>query len=414
MTERLRTIFIDWNFFSLLSSRFVSQLGDKLFIPAILWLALATEGGSTTRLGIVSLVIALPPLLSAVVGVYVDRLPKKRVLIACDVLRMILCVLLFVNQLLFHNFWVLAMLIFLIELAGQFFSLSSGSVVVHVVPSEQLLKANSYLSGTENVTSIIGFSTGGILIALFGTNPLLLANGVSFLLSALLLIRLQVPENKEAAIHQENKVTFFQEFQQGLRSVFQHKVIANLLLVSFLLNIATASLEMLMTIWAHDVLHAGAAGYGGLLTAILIGSLIGSFVVHVPFLKHGKPQSLISFSTMWLGIAFVLASLFDTILVSYIVFSLVGILFTLVGVFFSTMVMKTVPKENSGKVFGVIQTAIRGGHPLGVAIVTALLSFVSPQMILLSIGAVIVAGGLYLLMMLPLREQKETSPRIRF
>lgn len=58
-------------------SRFISQLGDKFFIPAVFWLAVSAEGGSTTRLGIISVVMAIPPLLSAFIGVFIDKLDKK-------------------------------------------------------------------------------------------------------------------------------------------------------------------------------------------------------------------------------------------------------------------------------------------------------------------------------------------------
>lgn len=390
------------NVMLLLVSRFISQLGDKFFLPAVLWLAISGEGGSTTRLGVISILMAIPPLSSVFIGVFIDKVDKKKLMVTCDWIRFVLCGMLVLNQLWYGEFWVLAFLIFWIEFAGQFFTIASGSIIPSIVKEDELIKTNSYFSASDNITSLLGYSLGGVLIAIVGMNVLIGVNAASFLLSGILLLfmRLTRSEQVETDKGEDDKKgkvrNYMQDLGVGLRLVFRNKIIANLLLTFMVLNIATASLEMLITIWAHDVLQLGSTGYGILLTSILVGSLVGSLSINLPFIKKVQPHVLISLSTLCLGIGLGAFAIFDLYSVSLATLFLIGALFSMVGISFSTLVMKHADPSNLGKVFGVIQTVLRGGQPLGVSLITTLLVVYNPQLIVTWIGVAVLLGGVYL------------------
>ncbi|WP_370695781.1 MFS transporter (plasmid) [Priestia megaterium] len=412
--NKLKEIFIDTNFFLLLSSRFVSQLGDKIFLPAVLWLAVESSSNGTTKVGILSFVIVLPTLLSLFIGVFVDRFNKKNTMILCDLLRFLFCLFLYFNT----HFWFIVAVVFLIELIGQFFNISSTSSIPSIVSEKSYLKANSYLTGIENITSIVGYSLGGLLIGLLGIESLVLINSITFLVSSLLLLKLtNVPlKNEEKIIKsysssKEKLSVFRKELLQGSKIVFTNKMVTILLLTIFILNISTASLEMLITVWAHDILKLDSSGYGFLLTSILIGSLIGSFIVNLQVIKRLSPYFSISFAVIFFGVLLILLTLFKYYLFSLSVFLIIGIFFSIININFSLLIMKNTPEKNMGKVFGLIQTFTRGGHPIGITLVTGLLGVLSVIYVIIGVGIVVLIGGVFLMYSLTInsKNQKETN-----
>jgi DHA3 family macrolide efflux protein-like MFS transporter len=394
--------FINRDFSLMLVSRFISQFGDKIFLPAILWLALTSDLGSVSRLGLISITLALPPLLSILIGVYVDRVRKKRLMVFCDLIRFVLCIAVLFNQIFILNFWVLVALIFAIELFGQFFSISSSAFIPHLVKKEDYLRANSYFTGTENITSIVGYAAGGVLIATIGTNWLILLNGISFLLSGLLLMLMKTIDQSEVAPQaktdespkQKSKVK--DEILNALKIVFLNRVLKNLIITFLIINFSTASLEMLITIWSNNVLGLGSKGFGLLLTSILIGSLLGSVILNFSWMRKFSAEVTIAISTLVFGVMISLLSQFPEVVFSLITLFVVGIAFSILGISFTTLIMNRVAKEHLGKVGGIIQTAIRGGHPIGISIVTGSLAILTPHAIFLAIGCIIFIGGLYL------------------
>lgn len=395
--------FINNNFIILLISRFISQLGDKIFLPAILWLAVSSEVGNSSKIGIISFVMVLPVLISFLIGVWVDRNKKKKIMIGTDAIRFLLCLLLFISQLTWNNFWIVVIVIFIIEVLGQFFNISSASVIPNIAKREEYLKANSHLAVVENITSLIGYAGGGFLIALLGINNLILFNAITFLLSGLLLLLIKINEENnvkesETELTSTKYVTFKREVIDGLSIVFKNKVVRTLLLAIFFINIATASLEMLITIWAHDVLNVSSAGYGILLTSILVGSLLGSILAQVKLISKIDAKITISISIICFGIFMGLVGVFPIYRISILLFVIVGTFFSLINIHFSTLIMKNIMKENLGKVFGIVQTSIRGGQPIGIALVTFILGLVKVKWIIIGIGIVIICNGAYLVL----------------
>ncbi|MGZ8937502.1 MAG: hypothetical protein ACXW02_08475, partial [Halobacteriota archaeon] len=107
-----------------------------------------------------------------------------------------------------------------------------------------------------------------------------------------------------------------QEFLQGLKITFMNKVIATILLVALVLNAATATLQMLITMWAYDVLHLGSVGYGFLLTALLVGTWMGSLLAGSSVVKRIYAPVLLASSTIMFGGLFALLPMFEHVVVS--------------------------------------------------------------------------------------------------
>ncbi|RCW73104.1 MFS transporter [Saliterribacillus persicus] len=398
-------LLINRNFSLLLFSRFISQIGDYLFLPAILWLAIDSEQGSNTWLGIISFVIIIPPFLGFLFGIIIDNKSKRKILINTDVIRFILCLILILNQATLSSFIMITIIIFIIESAGQMFNISSQSIIPNITSEEEYLKANSYLTITSNITAIIGFSLGGVFIAFFGFTLVILINAITFLISALLLVFLRTEntvynnnnDNNNGTAHRKMFLKAFSNtLIDGLKITFKNSFLSILLIVAFIINMFSVSLEMIITVWTHEIIQVGSQGFGILLSSILIGSLFGGWFVNFKIIKQFPVEYLVSLSTAFFGVSFILVSFFPNFSIDLILFFLAGIFLAINSINFTTIIMKNTDKQSMGKVFGIIQTIIRGGQPLGIALVTWLLGWIEVPYIILGIGIVIGLSGLAL------------------
>lgn len=392
--------FINKNIFLLLVSRFISQIGDYIFLPAILWLAIDSESGSRTWLGIISIVVLIPPFLGFLFGLIADNRSKRSIMVVSDLIRLCLCILLLCNQITIQSMLIIALIIFLIESLGQLFNISSQSFIPDIIPKEKYLKANSYFSVINNLTGIIGFAVGGILIAILDFQLIILLNALTFTVSALLIYLIDnkaviaLKTNEKEQIDKKNR--FIENLTESFNSVFKNKLLTSILLIACIVNMFSASIEMLITVWTHDSLNMNSDHFGILMATILMGALAGGWVANLKLFKKSSAVYIVALSTLLFGSVFLTISFLPFFYINVIQFFTAGIFLSINSIHFTTAIMNATDKSLMGQVFGIIQTFIRGGQPLGVAIVTWLITFVNVSFIFLGIGATIGLAGLTL------------------
>src|SRR5215475_833362 len=190
------------NFGLLWSGQVISQIGDGLTKVALLWFVYQLTG-SALKMTMVGVLQTLPPLLlGPLIGVYLDRLPKKLLMIWVDVLRTCLIPLIP----LLYGLGVLTLtwlylIVFLIAIVSTAFGPALASVVPTLVQPTQLTAANALIQTTAHIGVLVGPMIGGLMIALIGTQNVLYVDAATFLVSAicLLLIREQTGTRNVAA-----------------------------------------------------------------------------------------------------------------------------------------------------------------------------------------------------------------------
>ena len=154
----------------------VSQVGDSLNKVALLWFVYDLTG-STLKTTVIGLLQTIPPLfLGPAIGVYLDRVPKKPVMIWIDLLRALLVLLIPLLHLLNAlSLFRLYVLVFLISLLSSVFGPALASSIPLLVSQERLTPANALLQSTNNIGMLAGLcptSAGGLLGRLIcGENP---------------------------------------------------------------------------------------------------------------------------------------------------------------------------------------------------------------------------------------------------
>ena len=267
------------NFSLLWWGQLISQVGDSLNKVALLWFVYSLTG-SAMKMTMVGLLQTLPPLVfGPLIGVYLDRFPRKPVLIAVDLLRTVMVVLIPVlyafDALTLDRLYVL---VFLNAIVSTIFGPALASTVPLIVPGAQLTSANALLQSTSNIGLLVGPAISGLGIALIGAQNVLYVDAATFLISAICLIPLRVPE--ETFVARQDRAPapgFVSELLAGFRFVFmEHRTIFILMAIGTLYSLGTSALVFLLPILAKESLQVGPMELGGLWSALGIGMLIAS------------------------------------------------------------------------------------------------------------------------------------------
>lgn len=405
------------NFLVLWSGQVFSQLADKVYL--VLMIALIASRFQQTNQPISGWVSALmvaftipAVLFGSVAGVFVDRWPKKTVLVATNLLRGVL--VLVVPGLLwltkgwtpFFNlpvgFYVLLGITFLVSTLTQFFAPAEQAVIPLIVKSENLLSANSLYTTTMMGSLIIGFAVGEPLLALTDTlmNQLNiepdfgkeLVVGASYAIAGLLLLLLRTGENKEALSGEMPHI--FEDIRDGLRYLRYHRRIRNALIQLVILFSVFAALTVLAVRLA-ETLGMRPSQFGFLLAAGGIGMACGAAILGLGHWgQHGSHAQLSLYGSAGVAGALVGLSLFThNLWMALLMTILLGGFGALVGVPMQTTIQAETPEEMRGKVFGLQNNAINIALSLPLALAGVAETLLGLRTVFLSLAALVIAGG---------------------
>lgn len=257
---------------------FVSSLGDRVHQVAMAALVY-TVTGSLTQTGIAFMATALPDLvLGPFAGVLVDRWDRRRILIACDLLRIppVLLIPFIADQ----SIIVVYLLLFTVNTVSVVFKPARRAIVPAIVPPRDYHTANSLGSVSENSSDIIGYPLGGGLLLLFGylfSQEAAVAIAFSFdaltyLVSAVLIFSMRVDPTEDLVVVRQ---TVWKDVSEGVAFVWNHRLVLANTLVTLLGPIALGASTPLLVGYAWDVLSGGEWEYSLIGAAISIGTVLG-------------------------------------------------------------------------------------------------------------------------------------------
>ena len=270
------------DFGSLWAGQLVSQIGDGLHKVALLWFVYALTG-SALKMTIVGLLQTIPPLVGGpLVGAYLDRWPKKSVMIWVDAIRALLVLLIPV----LHALDALTLerlytLVFLLSVVSAVFGPALSSSVPLIVDRPQLTAANALMQSTGNIGMLLGPAVSGVGIALVGAQNVLLLDAATFLVSTLCLIpiRIRPPASR---IQERGPGRLAAEIRMGFRFVFvQHRLVRRLMVTSIAFSLGASAFTFLLPVVASDLLRVGPVGLGWLWSSLGAGMLVASVALAV-------------------------------------------------------------------------------------------------------------------------------------
>ncbi len=267
----------------LFAGQTISQIGDSLNKVALLWFVYEMTG-SALKMTVVGLLQTLPPLLfGPLIGVYLDRVRKKPVMIWVDLLRTLMVLLIPVlyatGGLTLDRLYVL---VFATAIFSTMFGPALTSAVPLIVPKEKLITANALLQTTTNVGLLVGPAVSGLGIALIGAQNVLYADAATFFISALCLFPIRMHETLDHLRTANKGLTegIANDLVAGFRFVFvEQKTVMLLMLTATLYSVGISAFVFLLPVFAKEVLGVGPIQLGWLWSALGVGMLLASLAL---------------------------------------------------------------------------------------------------------------------------------------
>ena len=366
-----------------------SNIGDQI-APIAVAFAVLDLTGSPTDLGIALTARVLPMVLFVLVGgVWADRLPRHRLMLASDAGRLLtqgLLAFLLIAGL--AEIWHVFVLQALNGAATAFYNPAATGLLPSLVSSANLLRANALLAFTGSGAQVLGPALAGILVATVGPGWGLAADAATFALSALFLSRIDLPPRPVRAA----AGTFVAELRGGWDAVRSRTWLWLIILLFALFQILVlAPLFVLGPVVAEREL-GGAAAWATIMTAWGIGAVVGAVVgMRVdparPLVACNLIVTLVVAPMFLLGLA---GPLWATTLAG----AAGGFGMSLAGVIYETAFQRHVPDEVLGRVAAYDWMGSTALRPLGYALV-------GPVAVAIGVGATLqLAAALTVALML--------------
>jgi MFS family permease len=343
----------------------LSFSGSRMQTAAILWHVslLAAPGRKGIALGLVGAAQVVPIIAFAMLsGVVADALDRRKVMLVTQttlaLLAATLAALTFGGL---RTIWPIYLLAALSSAAASFDGPARQALIPSLVPREDLANAISLNTLMFQIASVVGPTLAGLMIASAGLGWVYAVNAASFLmvLVALLLMRARRRQGAPPA----TRITWAAA-REGLRFVFTHPIVRSTMLLDFIATFF-ASATALLPIFAQDILHVGARGYGWLYAAPSVGAVLAGFVTAHAIDRIERRGAVLLWSVAAYGAATVLFGLSASFWLTLICLACVGAADTVSTVIRNIIRQLETPDELRGRMTGVNMMFFMGGPQLG-------------------------------------------------
>ncbi|MFA6939529.1 MAG: MFS transporter [Clostridiaceae bacterium] len=369
------------NMLYLVSSKGISRFGDIMFDFANNTFLAGISPHSMSLVGIYqALENIIGVLFNLFGGVIADNFRRKKIIVLTNICSGIACILLsFINK---DTWLIYAVVVTNVILAflSSFSAPTYKAFTKEIVEKQNISKINSYL---ETISTIIKVTVPIIAIFLYGkigVHGVLLLDGISFLIAALLIF-LIIPINEEILKNDKNSLlNIFTDLVQGFKYLVSHKQICIIIILSALVNFFLAAYNLLLPYSNQMFVNLSDGLYGIFLAAEAIGGLLGAIVSSFvnKELSIKKLMFYLGLSGLMLSIAPLLYIVFHRAIILAISPALFNLFLTIFNIHFFSFVQRDVDNEFIGRIFGIIFTVAIIFMPIGTGVFTILLN---PEML---------------------------------
>lgn len=346
---------------SLFGAQLFSDLGNWLDFLTIQIIVVYYWGLEATAVATLIIVIGIPwVFVGPFASVFIDRLPKKKVMITCLLLKII-----FVAGLYFSpNFYVLLVLVFLKGTVSALYDPARQSSIRMTVPEHSLPEAVTLSQLSVNTMKIIGPALGGGMIALFGVKSPFVFEAIGFAIAILLLLTLPKLEGESSSVVQfENEQTakdtsYWKDLLTGLKHIKKTKLLRLSIFISSIALFLIFLYDGLL-IFAAQSIGFNESNYGLLVSAVGLGSVIGAILLGQWTIWKTKPIHLMSTSSIFSGGLIILVGIgsFGILKLPHLVWVVGGLLLGLLAacesIPYGYVLQSETPKEIMARVSSV-------------------------------------------------------------
>jgi predicted MFS family arabinose efflux permease len=364
------------------------------------WMQIVAQGWLIYRLSHSAFLLALDQFLggipiflfSLIGGVVADRAERRKILLGSQYVQMacatILTVLIVAGRI---HVWHMLALSFVSGLAQAFGGPAYSALIPSLVDREDMPNAIALNSIQFNTAVTIGPALAGQALAKLGEQWCFGLNALSFLapiVSLSIITARYLPEKTNDSI--------FGSLKQGIRFVRKQGSMEALILLAFCMTALSMPMRTYIPVFVKDIFHRGPETFGNLLSAMGIGSIIGSLTVagmgNIP--NKGR-VALVTLISLGAGIAGF--SISKALPLSYAMLIIVGASMMMVFATVTSLVQLIATNEMRGRVMSVYNCAFRGGMPMGNLLSGWLVPMFTAPIVLGVNGLVLILMALYFL-----------------
>ncbi|MFF5980416.1 MFS transporter [Streptomyces olindensis] len=271
----------------------LSVLGDSFALIALPLLVLQATG-SVARMGLLTAVGGAAAVVAAVfAGAVVDRVDRRRLLIGCDLARMLLYGAIPLVWLFGPQIWLLYVVLPLCEAVGMLFAVGYVTVVRGLVGTERLTEANGRLNATAAAAGVLGPLCAGLVAAWSGPAAAVGVDAASFGVSAvcLLFVRFRARPGDERP---GPRAGLWQDLRTGVAFLLGHPVLRSLTALLFGFSFLTLGLnDLVIYHLKHDLGHDDGT-VGTVMAVGALGTITGALLV-------ARVRRRLGFGPTWTG-----------------------------------------------------------------------------------------------------------------
>ncbi|MFF3904646.1 MFS transporter [Streptomyces sp. NPDC001848] len=360
--ERNRDFGIFW------AAQTLSVLGDSFALIALPLLVLEATG-SLARMGLLTAVGGAASVLTGVfAGVVVDRFDRRKLLIACDLARMVLYGLVPLVWLGGPRVWLLYAVLPLCEAVGMVFSVAYVTVVRGLVDGERITAANGRLNATAAAAGVVGPLGAGVVAAWAGPAGAVAVDAVSFGVSALCLTLVRLRKSPLPAPATTRR-GLAKDLLAGASFLWRHPVLRALTVLLSLFSFLELGLDDLLIYHLKHDLGKTDGTVGTVLAVGALGTIAGALLV--ARVRHG-----LGFGPTWIGAVTVCGGALagigwarDVPAVAFLMAAFLGCV-SIAGTCSMSLRQQVTPEHLLGRVTSAFWTIHYAAAPVGAAVVT--------------------------------------------
>lgn len=362
----MRELFRDRRFRLLFAGQAATAAGDSMMLLVLpVWMKMLT--GSSGLAGAVMLAMALPTLVSPVLGWAADRLRRRPLLIWVYLGSAVALLPLYLVRGR-DDFWIIFVIAVLYGISFILATAGLAGLLQHVVADERLAEANGALRTLRESLRLVGPVAGAGLYALVGAGPVITLNLLSFLIAAACLMLIRLREQSP----RRTELSWLAEAGAGFRHLFAEPVLRRTALAMAAAFLAFGTLEAGAFAYVDAGLHRPATFVGVLVTIMGIGSVVGGLLAPRLIKRIGEPGALAA------GLAALVLGLGPLVIanvgVGLAAVPFAGIGVALAAIAFSTVMQRRTPRPLMGRVSTAAELMTGVPHAASLAVSAILVS----------------------------------------
>jgi MFS family permease len=312
------------DFYLLISSRVCSRLGDGfLRILSVLLVAAKSKDPMIAGLVLVFRYIC-EILINAISGPFIDKLRIRTSLMASDLIRTFLSILLIAAVVLGYPYQLYLVLSFLGDFVFIFFKPASDKVVKVSFPVEEGTKILSQVDAANHMSNIGGYALASFMAGVAGLQAAVFLAPLFFFLSFILVFRLRLAGEKVIDYAKVRKKSYWASQKEGLRYTWANRPLRLLLIGRSLVAVGRGSFSVLSVVYLANIAK-GLSAYGYFESAQSAGKVLVTALIIPFFFAYRSTFFLTGMSLLVIGFSFFGFNLVNDVVLACLVGACVGV-----------------------------------------------------------------------------------------